>query len=238
MKMDLVAPIRLRKPFFISFFALLFSGIIYLYLSGGDVTFPVNSQFPFLVNVFLINVTFMGDAVFAVCLAFTLYFYYKRRKVGLAVFISFVITEIAVQLFKNGQALEAGGRIYFEDGQTKFFNNAELAGINSGTVSGHTAIAFALATVLMLMLKQARWQWPLLAGAILLSYSRIYLAGHQLSDILIAALQGTVSGLLSFYLVNGLVTVRVKRKSQTKPVFSSPLTAHELTNIPGNVATI
>ncbi len=213
MKKDIVSRIKNRKPFFISFLALLIAGFIYLgFSTDASLAFPVSGHFPFLVNVFLINVTFMGDTVFAVCLALIMFFFYKRKREGLAVFISFALTETAVQFHKNLGASSAGCRLFFEDGQTRFFNNPDLAGLYAGSISGHTAIAFALATVMMLILKNTRWQFPLLAGAVLLGISRMYLAGHWLSDILIAAGTGTISGLLAYCLSYGSLAITNRRK--------------------------
>ena len=239
MKMDIATSLKNRKLYFLSFMLLWVFGFLYMLIYGTPAgTFQLSGKLPFLVNVFMINFTFMGDAVFAVCLALLLFFYYRRKKESLAVFLAFACTESAIQVMKYFGDIPAGPHLYFEDGQTLFYHNLDAANIYTGSVSGHTAIAFALATVLGLICNNARWQWPLLAGAILMGYSRMYLAGHLFADVLIAALPGTVSGLLSFYIVSRLVTVREKRKVFSKPLFADRFPKNEIKPVPGQVAAV
>ena len=239
MRMDFAASLKNTKLYFLSFMLLWFSGCLYMLFSDMPAgAFPLSGKWPVLVNVFMINFTFMGDAVFAVCLALLLFFYYRRKKESLAVFLAFACTESAIQVMKYFGDIPAGPHLYFEDGQTLFYHNLDAANIYTGSVSGHTAIAFALATVLVLICNNARWQWPLLAGAILMGYSRMYLAGHLFADVLIAALPGMVSGLLSFYIVSGIVTAREKRKLYAKPLFPDQFPKHDIKQVPGQVAAV
>ena len=52
----------------------------------------------------------------------------------------------------------------------------------------------------VLTTKNKNWQLIILFAALLVGYSRIYLAQHFLIDVIIGALLGCVSGLLSFLL--------------------------------------
>lgn len=239
MKTDFATSLNKRKLYFLSFMLLWFSGCLYMLFSSTPAgAFQLTGKLPFLVNVFMINFTFMGDAVFAVCLAVCLFFYYRRKKESLVVLGSFAFSETVIQVMKNIGARQPFPHIYFEDGQTLFYHSPDAANIYAGSVSGHTATAFALATVLVLISKNARWQLPLLAGAILMGYSRMYLAGHLFADVLIAALPGTASGLLSFYIVTGLITIREKRKLYSKPLFADQFPKHEIQQVPGQVAAV
>ncbi len=239
MRMDFAASLKNTKLYFLSFMLLWFSGCLYMLFSGMPAgAFPLSGKWPFLVNVFMINFTFMGDAVFAVCLAVCLFFYYRWKKESLVVLGAFAFSETFIQVMKNIGAPQQFPHIYFEDGQTLFYHSPDAANIYAGSVSGHTATAFALATVLVQISKNARWQLPLLAGAILMGYSRMYLAGHLFADVLIAALPGTVSGLLSFYIVSGIVTVREKRKLYAKPLYPDQFPKHDIKQVPGQVAAV
>ena len=58
--------------------------------------------------------------------------------------------------------------------------------------SGHTSIAFSMATVLGNQFP--KWRIPLYVGAGLVGLSRIYLGRHYASDVLMGAAVGTISG--------------------------------------------
>ncbi|RZK42519.1 MAG: phosphatase PAP2 family protein [Pedobacter sp.] len=67
--------------------------------------------------------------------------------------------------------------------------------------SGHTASAFALATVLVLIFKKKKISGICILLAIIVGYSRIYLAQHFLMDVLVGAILGTSCALVSYYQV-------------------------------------
>ena len=58
--------------------------------------------------------------------------------------------------------------------------------------SGHTSIAFSMATILGH--QYPRWRIPLYVGAGLVGLSRIYLGRHYASDVLMGAAVGTITG--------------------------------------------
>jgi membrane-associated phospholipid phosphatase len=149
----------------------------------------------------------MGDGIFALCLVAFMFFYFKKKKAGFALLYSLLIAGFAIQLTKNLAHL-AGPKIYFEAGTNLNFTNGGSVTEIPGFPSGHTAIAFALATVLVLLFKRKNMQLPLLLGAVLLGYSRMYLAQHFLTDIITGALLGTISGVLSFYLVQNSISIK------------------------------
>lgn len=62
-------------------------------------------------------------------------------------------------------------------------------------VSGHTSSSFTAATVTMLRCAPMIWV-PVLIGACIISFSRMYLRVHYLSDVIGGALLGIISGTL------------------------------------------
>jgi undecaprenyl-diphosphatase len=60
--------------------------------------------------------------------------------------------------------------------------------------SGHTASAFAMATIFALYLKRNYLSISLLLTAFLIGYSRIYLGHHFLVDVLVGAIIGIACG--------------------------------------------
>lgn len=193
--------LRNSRWYFIILSFVLFTVIVLLIVNDKTIGhIPADSYHPFLLNVFFINLTFIGDGIFAVCLSALFLFYYRQKEKGLAFFYSFLITGIIVQLLKNlinatGPKLffEAGGYLHLVEGEN-------LTGI-SGFISGHTALAFAIATVMVLLMKDKKWQLPVLVVEILVGYSRIYLARHYLQDVIFGVIIGTGSGILSYYIV-------------------------------------
>jgi membrane-associated phospholipid phosphatase len=195
------------RTYFGGLSAILFIGALYLLANGKTESFMLlNNYHPFYLNVFFINYTFIGDGIFALCLiAFTV-FYLKKRKAGLAMLCCFLTSGLVVQVIKN-LVYSPRPKLFFEAGQyLNFIENVTLSG-HSSFPSGHTATAFAMATVLVLLIKNKRLQLPVLMAATLVGYSRIYLAQHFLLDVLIGAGIGSACGLLSYYMVREYRTI-------------------------------
>lgn len=205
-------------------FILLFS-TLFLLVNGKTAAFiSLNAYHPFLLNVFFINYTFIGDGIFALCLIAAIFFYYKRKQQGLALLYSFLISGLIVQVIKN-LVDSPRPRLFFEAGQYLHFIDGVSLANNSSFPSGHTATAFAIATVMALMMKDKSWQLLILIAAILVGYSRIYLAQHFLLDVVIGALLGSCSGLLAVYLAMNVKLIKKSIKKMHRlhtPAASSP----------------
>lgn len=64
-----------------------------------------------------------------------------------------------------------------------------------GTVSGHTATIISIAILASTSIRRAWFTWLMVVVALLVCYSRIYLACHFPQDILLGALVGVSAGL-------------------------------------------
>lgn len=189
-----------RNVYFTGLLVLLALGTFILLLIGkADSFVTLNAYHPFWLNVFFINYTFMGDGIFAICLIAFFMFYLKKKQEGFALLYAFLLSGIAVQVIKNLVAAPRP-RLFFEPGRYQYFIDHVSLANNSSFPSGHTATAFAIATVLAMMLNNRKWQLPLLAGAVFVGYSRIYLAQHFLIDVLIGSFIGSLSGMAAIYL--------------------------------------
>lgn len=116
-------------------------------------------------------------------------------------------------------------KLFFESGQYLFFLDGITRAGHSSFPSGHTATAFAMGTVLVIMIKNKKWQLPILFAAILVGYSRIYLAQHFLLDIIIGAFIGFAIGILSVYLAENSKGIKYKFKKMHRispPISNSP----------------
>ncbi len=185
------------------------SGFVFLILNGKASSFiALNSFHPFWLNVFFINYTFMGDGIFAIGLIALMAFYFKKKKESIALLYAFLFSGLMVQLIKN-LVSATRPKLFFEPGQYLYFVDQVSLVNNSSFPSGHTATAFAIATVFIILIKNKKWQLPILAAAVLVGYSRIYLAQHFLIDLLVGAIIGTLSGLLAVSLELNMKPIRL-----------------------------
>ncbi|MFT5777264.1 MAG: undecaprenyl-diphosphatase [Crocinitomicaceae bacterium] len=83
-----------------------------------------------------------------------------------------------------------------------------------GFVSSHAANTFAICVFSMLHLRSyKRWLYPILIGvALLISYSRIYLGVHYLSDVFVGALLGTAIAWTIYRFVFLTIVKKLDRK--------------------------
>lgn len=64
--------------------------------------------------------------------------------------------------------------------------------VSSSFPSGHTSASFAAATAFFITDKKGFWRWFLMAVALLIALSRLYLFVHNPTDVLAGAVLGTV----------------------------------------------
>ena len=77
----------------------------------------------------------------------------------------------------------------------EFFTNGYYTGNRFGTVSGHSATIWAIALLSAIVLKRKWFTALMMVVALLVCYSRIYLACHFPQDILLGAGVGVISAL-------------------------------------------
>ena len=182
----------------------------------GALTLPLDSPHPFWLNVFFINYTFIGDGYFAIILAGVVLFYFNRRREGLTLFNAIILSAITVQVIKNFYSL-TNPTLFFEQGQYLFATDG-LSSINDpALVSGHTAMAFAIATVLVGMMKNKKWQLPVLLAAAVVGYSRMYLAQHTLLSVMIGGAIGISFGFVSLLIASGKFKFRIRKQEFVMP---------------------
>lgn len=82
----------------------------------------------------------------------------------------------------------------------EFFTNGYHTGNMFGTVSGHAATIVSIALLSSVVIERRWFTVLMVAVAILVCYSRIYLSCHFPQDILLGALVGVLSGLCGVWL--------------------------------------
>jgi membrane-associated phospholipid phosphatase len=197
-----------KRVFFAGLLIVLLSCSLMLLLNGKDPFISLNDQHPAWLNIFFVNYTFIGDGIFAACFVAFVLFYLKKRRTGLSLLYAFLIQGFFVQLIKNIPSA-SDPRLFFETGQYLYYTGKASLDYAS-FISGHTASVFALATTLILLMKKNYWQLPVLLIALLAAYSRMYLAGHQLSAVLTGAALGSFAGILAIIFVVDIRKTKVR----------------------------
>jgi membrane-associated phospholipid phosphatase len=142
-------------------------------------------------NVFFINVTFIGDAYFSLLLALFMLFYFQKYKLGLKILSGLFITLFITQLINNLMS-PLSFHLYFENGQYLIPDNTFLPD-DIGIVSSHTALGFSWAIIVSNHLKTKLWHKILFTAIILLAFSRLYLAPTSFLSVTIGATVGIIA---------------------------------------------
>lgn len=192
--MTLPALYRNNRFFFIGFFIFVLASIAVLIsftkAEGFIVLNPYHTNF---LNLVFIPLTYLGDGIFCIAVGLLLFFF-KKRFLSLMVLSSYAISGIIAQILK-AYIVEARPAVYLKDSTYQYFiENVTLHNFHAFP-SGHSASAFALAAVLSFALVNKKYSLLFLAGAILVGYSRIYLAQHFIDDVLAGAIIGVLSAI-------------------------------------------
>ncbi len=209
----LVCAIKKKLLYFVLLFSILASGAIWLAISGKAASFLIlNRYHSFLLDQFFIRFTYVGDGIFAIVLSVLYLIWFKKNKTGWMLLYAFLLSGLIAQIGKN-LFPSPRPRLFFEHSHILSFIDGVTLSNNSSFPSGHTTTAFAVATVLVLMLKYAQWQWIVLLVALGVGFSRIYLGQHFLGDVLAGMLIGTLSGLICVW---GVASNKIKTFSFKK----------------------
>ena len=215
----LVCEIKKKLPFFIILSTILICGAIWLLVSGKATSFlMLNGYHSFWLDQFFIRYTYVGDGIFAIVLSLLYLIWFRVNRTGWMLLYSFLLSGLVAQIFKN-LCPSPRPRLFFEHSHILFFIDGVTLSNSSSFPSGHTTTAFAIATVLVLALKNAKWQLVILIIALGVGYSRIYLGQHFLGDVLAGIFIGTVSGLVCVWGVenNKIKTFSLKKERKINP---------------------
>ena len=209
----LVCEIKKKLPFFIALFLIFIIGACWLLISGKGACFlALNAYHSNLLDQFFIRFTYVGDGIFAIVLSLLYLIWFRSNKTGWMLLYAFLLSGLVAQIFKNIFP-SPRPRLFFEHFNVGSFIDGVTLSNNSSFPSGHTTTAFAVATVLVLVLKNTRWQLVILFIALIVGYSRIYLGQHFLGDVLAGMFIGTISGLIC---VAGVANNKIKTFSFKK----------------------
>lgn len=206
-----------NKEFYALILIFLLSSFVVLISFGNvEIFLSLNSKHSFWLNIFFVNYTFFGDGIFTLALCGIL-FYKKQHKLALCILVAFLTSGIFVQVLKN-LIFAPRPIIFFEASQYlfKLDNFGNSGGGYSSFPSGHTTSAFALATTLTVYFRKKYMGILLFLAAILVGYSRVYLAQHFPIDVLIGALIGTLFATLSIIFLKKEIKFYVPKNNSYK----------------------
>ncbi len=184
-----------NRIFFLGFFLfVLVSIFILIFFSKEDGFYLLNHYHFGILTCFFIYATYLGDGLFCIAIGILL-FIFKKRFMSFMVLISYAISGLIAQVLKYF-IIEPRPAVLLKDSNYKYFiDNVTLHNLHAFP-SGHTASAFALAAVLSFAAKNKKYSILFLFFAILVGYSRIYLAQHFLDDVLSGAIIGVGSAVI------------------------------------------
>ncbi|MEO5650967.1 MAG: phosphatase PAP2 family protein [Ginsengibacter sp.] len=192
--MTLPSLYKQNKSFFIGYFLLVIIALfIIIGYSKADGFILLNPFHSHILDQVFIPLTYLGDGIFVIALSVVLFFL-KRRFLSLMILSSYFLSGIIAQVLKYF-IIEPRPSIYLEKmNYPHFIEDVTLRNFHSFP-SGHTASAFALATVLVFSIKNKSFSLFFLMMAALAGYSRIYLGQHFIDDVFAGSIIGILSSI-------------------------------------------
>lgn len=158
----------------------------------------LNQQHSYPGDLFFRYFTHVGDGLFMIATGVVL-LGLGKRKLGILILASFLLSGLFVQLFKRYKPEPRPGRYFSKIERIHKVEEQPLMGNNSFP-SGHTTTAFAMFSMLALATRNYSLQFIYFLMALLVGYSRIYLGHHFFKDVYFGSLIGYGSTLF-IYLV-------------------------------------
>jgi membrane-associated phospholipid phosphatase len=180
------------------------TGIIVLIMGKNETFQLINSHHNSAADFFFKYFTHAGDGWMWVPVG--LYFIFLKRKYLVAILAGIIISSLLTQFLK---------RVIYPDELRPIAHLAEnfpvhvIEGLKLNRVysfpSGHTSTAFTMALILAYMLNKKIFSIILPVLALLVGYSRVYLAQHFPTDVLAGMGIGIVSAILSLIIYRAFI---------------------------------
>ena len=143
---------------------------------------------------------------------FVLFFFLKRRKEWMLMFICTVLTAVGTSIVTEILVKPFFTR-FRPTNHPLFMDNVRVldeyvANGVYGFISGHSANAFAFAVMSALILKNKWYTTTILLWATVMVYSRVYLAAHFISDVVPGLLVGAFMGWFVYRATHMIVSAR------------------------------
>jgi len=194
MLVHFVQLLRENKAFYLAYLVFLVTGLLAVAVWGKEPLFlQMNLWHHAYADVVAPWLTHLGDGLFAV--GFLLIFLLTNYRLALTALLCFATVLLLTQM---------GKLLIFEDAlrpfayfETKGIAIRTIDGVkvhsNNSFPSGHAASVFALFSFFALRLRSKKWGLPLLLAALLIAYTRVYIAQHFYGDVLAGSLIGMLT---------------------------------------------
>ena len=146
-----------------------------------------------------------------------LYCLFFQRKYVVAVIAGIIISTLLSQFLKRVVFPDELRPVTFisENFQVHIIQNVTMNRLHSFP-SGHAAAAFTMALIISYMVNKKLWSFILPILALLVGYSRVYLAQHFLTDVFAGMCIGIVSAVLSLIIYRAFYRSLNKKPSMPK----------------------
>lgn len=171
---------------------------MFSFVTGKDELFLIlNDDLGKAADYFFAAYTYLGDGLIWIPVLFITLFVLRRKDAWLLVACAFIISTVITQLFKNIIAPD-------EPRPTEAIANPAIIhtvqGVDVHSIgsfpSGHTATAFSVYLLFCLLLRKNNFPYIAFIPALLVGYSRVYLAQHFPFDVA----GGIIAAVVSVYL--------------------------------------
>jgi membrane-associated phospholipid phosphatase len=193
-----------RQFFLVVFLLMIITVIVLCVYSKADSFIMLNIFHRKVLDDFFIVYTNAGDGLFSIGIAVILFFY-RRFLMGSEIIVAFLLSGALVQLLKYFFPMPRPSVFLVNAHYNHFIDHVTLTG-HASFPSGHSASAFALATLLSLFDKNKNRCFLYLFAAALVGYSRIYLGQHFLGDVFCGTVDGLVSALIVYFIFGKYVS--------------------------------
>ena len=185
----------LRSPFLLGYLLVLSACLLTLFLNEKiPLQLATNQLHQPVLDAIMPYLTMLGDGIFVLLLG-VVFLLFVNRSTGWLILISYLFSSLIVQFSKH---------VLFPDVMRPYFYLKSLPSFHSipgflyyeyhSFPSGHTASAFALATLLSFSVKNKPIAaLGLLGAACIVGFSRTYLSQHFLVDVMVGSLIGVTS---------------------------------------------
>jgi membrane-associated phospholipid phosphatase len=165
-----------------------------LLFTRSEIYFAVNGVYSNWADYGAPYITDIGDGITIIVLSAILALFSYRN--AFLLISSYAITSITAQIFKYSFNLPRP-KAYFSNQLDKihFVKDLYILSVHSFP-SGHTVTAFSAGVAITYLVKNKMWAVLLLAVAILVGYSRMYLSQHFFEDVLAGSAIGVMVTIL------------------------------------------
>jgi len=196
-----------NRRFFFAIFSMAIAMMALLgFFSKADSFILLNAYHSKALDYFFIVYTNVGDGLFSIGITVILLFC-RRFLLAIEIVIAFLLSGAVVQVLKYFFPMPRPS-VYLSGAHYNYFIEKVTLTGHASFPSGHSASAFALATILSLFDKNKNRIYVYLVAALLVAYSRIYLGQHFLEDVFWGSIDGLISGVVVYFAAKKIVMLR------------------------------